>query len=127
MARSVFITHANIELSAKINCTDAQSAGAQQHEKEGDERRKRHGSRWTSYSCNSSETSKLWMEVGKSNDYRYDEHSPAVEVQQNVRPAMQEDPIVPNTPAMGSDKSKPMLLLFQNRWTRRANVVSEMS
>ena len=35
---------------------------------------------------------------------------PAVDVQQNARPATADEPIVPNTPARGKDRSRPILV-----------------
>ena len=35
---------------------------------------------------------------------------PAVDVQQNARPAMTDEPIVPNTPAKGKDMRAPILV-----------------
>ena len=35
--------------------------------------------------------------------------TPLWQVQQNAKPAMHDEPIVPNTPAMGSESKRPML------------------
>lgn len=43
---------------------------------------------------------------------------PAVDVQQNARPATADEPMVPNTPARGKDKRTPILVDYK-RFSRR--------
>jgi len=49
----------------------------------------------------------------------YARGSPAVDVQQNARPATHDEPTVPNTPARGKDMRRPILVgyrRFSREW-----------
>ena len=54
-------------------------------------------------------TSKLFAVVSIQGEVSHAHGVPAVDVQQNARPATADEPIVPNTPARGKDKRSPIL------------------
>jgi hypothetical protein len=42
---------------------------------------------------------------------KVEKHEPAVEVKQNARPAIHEDPTVPSTPVSGRESKRPIVLV----------------
>ena len=55
----------------------------------------------------------LWFEEVQRSEVTLglDMHVPAVDVQQNAKPAKQEDATVPSTPVSGRERRRPIVLL----------------